>query len=78
MNQLLRSLQGLGYVVRASTPLEACARIVCFTKHGSAAYLKIYDILRDIEQEWSAELRSRHFAQLKELLLRVRESPLAR
>jgi hypothetical protein len=39
---------------------------------------KIHDILRDIEREWSAELGPKCLAELKELLLRVWESPLAR
>ncbi len=78
MNQLLRSLEGLGYIVRSDTPDEGRARIVRFTKRGRAAYAKIHDILRDIEREWSAELGARDFAQLKELLSRVWESRLTR
>lgn len=78
MNQLLRSLEGLGYIVRADSPDEGRMRIVRFTKRGRAAYSKIHDILRDIEREWNAELGSRDFAQLKELLSRVWESPLTR
>jgi DNA-binding MarR family transcriptional regulator len=78
MNQLLRSLEGLGYLVRSDAGDEGRARIVRFTRRGRAAYAKIHDILRDIEREWSAELGPRRFAELKELLLRVWESPLAR
>ncbi len=78
MNQLLRSLESLGYIVRSDAPDEGRARIIRFTKRGHAAYSKIYDILRDIEREWSAELGSRQFAQLKALLSRVWESPLTR
>ena len=78
MNQLLRSLEGLGYIVRADSPDEGRMRIIRFTKRGRAAYSKIHDILRDIEREWNAELGSRDFAQLKELLSRVWESPLTR
>jgi len=78
MNQLLGSLENYGYVVRSDDPNEGRARIVRFTKRGHAAYAKIHDILRDIEREWSAELGHQRFAQLKELLLRVWESPLAR
>ena len=74
MNQLLRSLEGLNYIVRSNTPDEGRTRIIRFTKRGRAAYSKIYDI----EHEWSAELGSKHFAQLKELLSRVWESPLTR
>ncbi len=78
MNQLLRSLEALGYIVRYDAPNEGRARIIRFTKRGRAAYAKIYEILRDIEREWSAELGPKRFAQLKELLLRVWESPLIR
>src|SRR5579871_2315337 len=78
MNQLLRSLEDLGYIVRSGAPGEGRTRIVRFTKRGRAAYSKIHDILRDIEREWSLELGSRRFAQLKELLSRVWESPLSR
>src|SRR6516225_12232088 len=56
MNQLLRSLEGLGYVARSDAPDEGRARIVRLTTRGHAAYAKISEILRDIEREWSAEL----------------------
>ena len=71
MNQLLRSLEALGYLSRSDVPDEGRARIVRLTKRGRAAWAKIHDILRDIEHEWGAELGPKHFTQLKELLLRV-------
>jgi DNA-binding MarR family transcriptional regulator len=78
MNQLLRSLEELGYIVRCDAPDEGRARIVRLTKRGRAAYAKIQEILREIEREWSAELGPKRFGHLKELLLRVWESPLTR
>jgi DNA-binding MarR family transcriptional regulator len=78
MNQLLRSLEALGYLARSDAPDEGRARMVRLTKRGRAAYAKMHNILRDIEREWSAELGPKHFTQLKELLLRVWESPLIR
>ena len=78
MNQLLRSLEAIGYLARSDAPDEGRARIVRLTKRGRAAYAKIHEILRDIEREWSAELGPRHFAQLKALLLRAWQSPLIR
>ncbi|MEJ2218350.1 MAG: MarR family transcriptional regulator [Gemmatimonadota bacterium] len=77
MNQLLRSLEGFGYIDRSDSPRQGRARIVRLTDRGHAAYAKIHEILRTIEEEWRAELGSEAFAQLKELLLRVWESPLA-
>lgn len=78
MNQLLRSLEGYGYVERSDDPSEGRARTVNFTDRGRAAYARIHDILRDIEREWSAELGATDFTRLKALLLRVWEGPLAR
>jgi DNA-binding MarR family transcriptional regulator len=78
MNQLLRSLEDLGYVTRSDAPHDGRARTVRFTQRGQAAYAKIHDILRAIEKEWRAELGSEDFGRLKELLLRVWESPLVR
>jgi DNA-binding MarR family transcriptional regulator len=78
MNQLLGSLEDLGYVVRSDAPDQGRTRIVRFTKRGRAAYASIHDILRDIEREWSAELGPKQFAELKALLLRVWQSPLVR
>ena len=66
-----------GYLVRSDAPDEGRARIVRLTKRGRAAYGNT-EILRDIEHEWSAELGPKHFTELKELLLRVWESPLIR
>jgi DNA-binding MarR family transcriptional regulator len=76
MNQLLGSLEDLGYVVRCDAPHERRARIIRFTKRGHAAYAKIHEILCEIEREWSAELGARRFGQLKKLLSRVWESSL--
>ena len=78
MNQLLRSLEGLGYIDRTDSPHQGRARIVCLTKRGHAAYAKIHEILHAIEDEWKAALGPEPFAQLKGLLLRVWESPLVR
>lgn len=78
MNQLLRSLESLGYIARSDKPNEGRARIVRLTKRGHAAYAKIHEILRDIEREWSAELGRDRFRKLKDLLLLVWESPLIR
>jgi DNA-binding MarR family transcriptional regulator len=78
MNRLLGSLEDLGYIVRSDAPDEGRARIVHFTRRGHAAYAKILEILVDIERDWRAELGAKDFAQLKELLFRVWESPLVR
>jgi DNA-binding MarR family transcriptional regulator len=78
MNQLLRSLEGLGYIARCSAPDEGRARIVRFTKRGHAAYAKIYEILLEIEREWRVELGARRFDDFKRILSRIWDSPLVR
>jgi DNA-binding MarR family transcriptional regulator len=78
MNRLLGSLEDLGYLARSDVPDESRARIVHFTKRGHAAYAKALEVLQEIEREWRAELGPRNFAQLKELLFRIWESPLIR
>jgi DNA-binding MarR family transcriptional regulator len=78
MNQLLRSLEGLGYLARSDAPEEGRARVVHMTKRGRAAYAKMHDILREIEREWRAALGPKEFARLKHLLGRVWDSELTR
>jgi DNA-binding MarR family transcriptional regulator len=78
MNQLLRSLEGLGYIVRLDAPEEGRTRIVRFTDRGHAAYARIYEILLDIEREWRAELGPKRFTEFKDLLAQIWESPLIR
>jgi DNA-binding MarR family transcriptional regulator len=77
MNQLLQSLEAAGYVERVAANDDGRTRVVRLTKRGRAAYSKIADILREIEREWTAELGPKQFAQLKALLTRVWQSPLA-
>jgi len=76
MNQLLRSLEGFGYIARSDAHDDGRRRIVRLTRRGRAAYSKIADILRDVERDWNAELGARQFAELRTLLVRVWESPL--
>jgi DNA-binding MarR family transcriptional regulator len=78
VNQLLRSLEGLDYIVRSDLAGDGSARVVRLTKRGRAAYSKIIEILRDIEHDWSTELGPNRFAQLKRLLKLVWDSPLVR
>src|SRR5262245_32064757 len=77
MNQLLQSLEAAGYIARSPARDDGRTRVVRFTRRGRAAYSKIADILGDIKGEWTAELGSKQFAELKALLTRVWESPLA-
>ena len=77
MNQLLLSLEASGYIARSAAHDDGRTRVVRFTRRGRAAYSKIADVLREIEREWIEELGPRHFEDLKALLTRVWQSPLA-
>ena len=77
MNQLLQSLEAAGYLARTAAKDDGRTRVVRLTRRGRAAYSKIADILHDVEREWVAELGARQFGDLKTLLTRVWESPLA-
>ncbi|MCP3470146.1 MarR family winged helix-turn-helix transcriptional regulator [Bradyrhizobium sp. CCGUVB1N3] len=78
MNQLLKTLEGLGYVTRSAVPDESGARVVRLTKQGHAVYKKMGEILQEIEHEFSVELGPKRFAQLKELLGVLWDSRLVR
>ena len=78
INQLLRSLEASGYVVRSDAPGRGGGRVILSTERGHAAFWKMVDILRDIEREWSTELGPERFAELKTLLFLIWESPLVR
>jgi len=76
MNQLLRSLERLGYLRRGDDAGDGRARIVHFTQRGRAAWAKIHAILAEIEAEWRARLGDRDFDRLKALLCEVWVSDL--
>jgi DNA-binding MarR family transcriptional regulator len=76
MNQLLRSLERLGYVRRRDAENGGRARIVYFTPRGRAAWAKVHDILAEIETEWRRTLGDEDFDRLKKLLCDVWVSDL--
>jgi DNA-binding MarR family transcriptional regulator len=78
MNQLLMSLERMGYITREDAPEGGRARIVRFTARGHAAWVLIHVLLLDVEDEWRAVLGEQRFTVLKEILLDVWDSPLVR
>jgi DNA-binding MarR family transcriptional regulator len=78
MNQLLTSLERLGYVTRQDAPGEGRARVVRFTERGYAVWERMHELLVEVEDEWREVLGEQRFAELKEILLDVWESPLVR
>ncbi len=78
MNQLLKTLEGMGYITRSAAPEDAGGTVVHFTDRGRAAYQKMADILLDIEREWAEELGPKRFQDLKTLLGDLWDTPLIR
>lgn len=76
MNQLLQSLERLGYLSRRADKQDQRARLVHFTARGLAAWAKVHEILVEIEAEWRATLGEKDFGRLKSLLCRVWMSDL--
>lgn len=76
MNQLLQSLERLGYLTRRDSREDRRARLVHFTARGRAAWTKIHEILAEIEAEWKATLGEKDFDRLKTLLCKVWVSDL--
>jgi DNA-binding MarR family transcriptional regulator len=77
MNQLLQSLERLGYIQRGPAESAGRARIVRFTERGAAAWDKMCEVLLEIEAEWEATLGAERFTLLKEILTEVWTSDLA-
>ena len=71
MNQLLQSLEQLGYIRRSEDEADGRARVVRLTDRGCAAWDEIHAILGEIEMEWRDALGAKEFEQLKRLLSRV-------
>ena len=78
MNQLLQSLEELGYIRRSDTDEDGRARVVRFTRRGQAVWDTICKILVEVESEYRAALGSKNFEQLKKLLGKVWVSSLVR
>jgi DNA-binding MarR family transcriptional regulator len=68
MNQLLRTLERLGYVTRRDEGEDGRARTVHFTKRGEAVWTRMVELLAGIEAEWARDLGKRRFDQLKSAL----------
>lgn len=71
MNQLLRSLERLGYLSRRKSTEDQRARLVHFTARGRAAWREIHEILAEIEVEWRTTLGEKDFHRLKALLCKA-------
>ena len=74
MNYLLGQLEDIGYLVRTDDPDDQRAKRVHLTERGNALRGKIRRTVAKIEQELEAELGSRAYAQLRDLLVRLNDT----
>jgi DNA-binding MarR family transcriptional regulator len=70
MNQLLLSLERLGYIERQDAPGGGRARVVRLTERGRAVYALLEGLLVDVEEEWRKVLGDRRFTQWESPLVR--------
>jgi DNA-binding MarR family transcriptional regulator len=68
MNQLLQSMERLGYLRRGDAEEGGRARIVHFTERGQALWAKELEIVAEIDQQWRAELGDERYDRLRSLL----------
>jgi DNA-binding MarR family transcriptional regulator len=73
MNQLLGSLEQMGYIERVQDERDGRARIVRVTERGALAITTIRGILEELEREWAVALGVARFAELKSILETLRQ-----
>src|SRR5436853_415186 len=71
VNHLLGQLEKLGYLERRPDPDDLRSKRVALTRRGHSAVRVIREAVAEIESSWSADLGTRRFAQLPQLLLDV-------
>lgn len=74
MGELVRELELLGYVERATDPHDGRARIIRFTAKGRRADEVGILAIRDIEREWAAAVGRRQMDALRSTLTRLLRS----
>lgn len=73
MNQLLSSLEQLGYIERVPDERDGRARIVRVTGRGALAITTIRGIMAEVEREWTVTLGVERFAEFKSTLETLRQ-----
>jgi DNA-binding MarR family transcriptional regulator len=73
LGYLLRQLEQLGYLDRRPDPHDQRGKRIVVTRRGKRAIRVIRDAVSEIETTWTQQLGAGHFAQLKELLLKLNQ-----
>jgi DNA-binding MarR family transcriptional regulator len=75
LNYLLGDLERLGYLERRPDQDDSRGRRICLTERGRAATRVMRSAARSVEREWERRIGKEEFAELRELLLRLEETP---
>lgn len=73
LNHLLRALERLGYLEREPHPDDQRSKRIVLTERGFATVAVIRETVGDIEAAWAKQLGPRHFARLRDLLLKLQQ-----
>jgi DNA-binding MarR family transcriptional regulator len=68
LNYLLGQLEQLGYLTRETDSLDQRSKRIRLTSKGRAATTAIYEIVKEVEDEWAQQLGPQKFGQLRRLL----------
>lgn len=74
MGELIRELEALGYVERATDPADGRAKIVTFTARGQRASALGILTIRDTERRWADQVGEDRVRALRETLEKVTRS----
>ena len=73
LGYLLRQLEQLGYLERRADPHDQRGKRIVVTRRGKRAIHVIRDAVSEVETTWTQQLGAEHFAQLRELLLKLNQ-----
>jgi DNA-binding MarR family transcriptional regulator len=68
VNDLLRDLEGLGYLTLEPDASDSRARIVRLTRRGKALHKRAVKIHSDVEAEWEGAVGKRRYSELRATL----------
>jgi len=76
LNYLLGQTEELGYLERVEDSSDQRFKRIRLTPRGCAASAAMREIVLEIEAEWTQKLGPRRFAELRDLLAELNDTPL--
>ena len=67
-NDMLRELEGLGYLKRHPDPTDGRARIIQLTRRGQALDTAVWKAGRDVEQSWKDQFEAKEWTTFHDVL----------